>query len=235
MPGGGVAGRVGAVGEAVDRAWVGRQVVAKTASFGGYAERVVVGAEDLVGVPDGLEPRTAAALLHDGPTALELFDNADVKTGDRVLVTAAAGGLGIQLVHAAGATVIGAARGARKLDLAREHGADVVFDGVGGEIGRAALGITRRGGWFSAHGVPSGSFTTVSEEEAKRLGVTVRGIDQVQFSGDKAVRLAERALSEAAAGRLRPVVGQTFPLADAAAAHAAVESRAVLGKTLLLV
>ncbi|MDN3355960.1 zinc-binding dehydrogenase [Actinomadura sp. DC4] len=251
VPGHGVAGRVIAVGSGVDDGWIGRRVAGQLRDDGGYAERVAVAAEDLVPVPDGLDLREAAALLHDGVTALGLAESTGVREGERVLVTAAAGGLGIllvQLAHAAGATVVGAARGERKLDLIRTHGAlvavdysepgwtvpggvDVVFDGAGGEIGRAAFDLTVSGGRFSAHGTPAGGFALPAGE---RRGVTVRGIEQVRFAPHEARRLLARALSEAAAGRLRPVIGQTFPLERAAEAHAAIEGRAVVGKTLLL-
>jgi NADPH2:quinone reductase len=63
----------------------------------------------------------------------------------------------------------------------------------------------------------------------------VRGIQHVQFARADGKRLAERALSEAAASRIRPLIGQTFPLARATEAHAAIEARAVIGKTLLLI
>ncbi|GAA4024148.1 zinc-binding dehydrogenase [Allokutzneria multivorans] len=246
VPGNGIAGRVTAAGEGAE-AWVGARVAARTP--GAYAERVVVGVKDLANVPEKLRDQTAAALVHDGATTLGVFDNAQVKPGERVLVTAAAGGLGIllvQLASAAGATVVAAARGEKKLELAREYGAsevvdytelgwaervgsaDVVFDGAGGEIGRAALGITKR--WFSGHGTSSGSFAT-----GEAPAVTVKGIEQAQFTPEQAVRLIERALGEAVAGRLTPVVGQTFPLAEAAKAHEALEARAALGKTLLIV
>jgi NADPH2:quinone reductase len=65
--------------------------------------------------------------------------------------------------------------------------------------------------------------------------VTVRGIEQVQFAPADVKRLAERTLSEAATGRIRPVIGQIFPLEQAADAHAAIQARAVIGKTLLLI
>src|SRR5438876_10915883 len=83
----------------------------------------------LIPVPDGLGLREAAALLHDGPTALALFDNAEVKPQEWVLVLGAALGLLlVQLARAAGARVIGAARGGRKLDPVREMGAEVAID-----------------------------------------------------------------------------------------------------------
>ena len=265
VPGGGVAGQVRAVGEGVDPGRLGRRVVTYTGggnSTGGYAERVAATADQLVEVPEGLGLPEAAALLHDGVTALSLYDAARIRPGQRVLVTAAGGGLGIllvQLAHAAGARVAAAARGERKLALARDLGADfavdyttpdwaervrewtggrgldVVFDGAGGEIGRAAYGITAPGGQFSAHGAPGG-FVQVDAAEAARDEVTVRGIEHVRFALDgEQERLVARALAEAAAGRLRPVIGQTFPLEKAADAHTAIEARQVVGKTLLLI
>jgi NADPH2:quinone reductase len=257
VPGMGMAGQVIATGEGVDPGWAGRRVVARTGEQGAYAERVAVPADHLVAVPDGVGLREAAALLNDGATALGLAEGTGFRSGEWVLVTAAGGGLGIllvQLAHAAGARVVGAARGKRKLDVIREMGADAavdysepgwdervraitggagvgaVFDGAGGEIGRTAFGLTVDGGRFSGHGAPAGGFAV-----PEGRGVTVRGIEQVQFAPEDSRRLTELALSEAAAGRLRPFIGQTFPLDRAADAHAAIEAREVVGKTLLLV
>jgi NADPH2:quinone reductase len=79
----------------------------------------------------------------------------------------------------------------------------------------------------------SGAFTQVPDDEADRRGITVlRG---APLSPLQMADLTRRALGEAAAGRLRPVVGQTFPLEAAADAHAAMAARATVGKTLLLV
>lgn len=64
--------------------------------------------------------------------------------------------------------------------------------------------------------------------------VTVVGIAELASIEADAAELTTRVLAEAAAGRLRPVVGQTYPLARAAAAHAAIEARQTIGKTLLL-
>jgi NADPH2:quinone reductase len=264
VPGNGVAGEVADVGAGVDRAWVGRRVVAHTGAHGGsggYAQRAVVPVEALVPVPAGLDAPRAAALLHDGATALGLLDGIGIRPKERVLVTAAAGGMGlllVQLASAAGAQVVAAARGRRKLDLAVGHGAhaavdyaepdwprrvvaamggaapDVVFDGAGGGIGLDAFGIVADGGRFSAHGAPSGGFAPIDQDDARRRGVTVRGIDRVQFPPAERAALVARALDEGATGRLSPVIGQTFPLERAADAHAAIAARAAVGKTLLL-
>jgi NADPH:quinone reductase len=259
-PGSGVAGEITSVGPGVDPGWAGRRVVADTPEGGGYLERAVASVDGLFAIPDALGTAEAAALLTDGRTAIGLAELADCRLGEWVLVLGAGGGLGIllvQLAHGAGARVIGAARGQRKLDLARDLGAsvvvdysqpdwpqqvlaatggagpDVVFDGVGGEIGQAAFAITARGGRFSAHGAPSGGFAPIDRQEAERRMITLRGIEQAQFAPADARRLTERAMSEAAAGRIRPIIGQRYPLARAADAHRAIEARDVIGKTLL--
>jgi NADPH:quinone reductase len=64
--------------------------------------------------------------------------------------------------------------------------------------------------------------------------VTLSGIQEVQLAGAELKRLTEHVLAEAAEGRIRPVIGQTFPLERAADAHAAIEAREVIAKTLLL-
>jgi NADPH2:quinone reductase len=262
VPGAGVAGTVSSVGEGVSADWVGRSVVASSAEGGGYVERAVVTVDDLIAVPEGLGIAEAAALLHDGRTAVGLIDQARLRAEEWVLILGAGGGLGcllVQLAHSAGARVIGAARGKQKLDLAQElgadalvdysqsgwpeqvlaitdaAGADVVFDGVGGETGEAAFEITARGGRFSSHGAPSGGFAQIDTTEAGKRRITVRGIEHVQFAQADGKRLTERAMAEAVAGRIRPVIGQTFPLERAAEAHAAIEGRDVLGKTLLVI
>jgi NADPH:quinone reductase len=258
-PGVGVAGTVSAVGDGVDPAWVGRRALARSGEHGGYVERALVPAENLIAVPDAVELIDAAALLHDGVTAYALADIVQIKPGDRVLVTAAGGGLGVllvQLAHAAEAYVVAAARGAEKLERIRRLGADtvvdysapdwidqvrtatdrldVVLDGAGGAYGRAAFDLVVPGGRFSAHGTPSGEFAAPDPAEAQARGITATGIADVQLTPDQFRRYAEQALAGAAAGRITPLIGQTFPLERAADAHAGIESRTAVGKTLLL-
>ncbi|MFG2280320.1 zinc-binding dehydrogenase [Streptomyces asoensis] len=129
--------------------------------------------------------------------------------------------------EASGAGAGGAAAGGQ------EAGADVVLDGVGGELGLAAFPLTADGGRFSAHGAPTGRFAEVDPAEAAHRGVTLFGIADVQFAPAEARRLTALVLAEAAAGRLRPVIGARFPLTEAAAAHAAIEGRRLVGKVLL--
>ncbi|MGK5740937.1 zinc-binding dehydrogenase [Micromonospora sp. URMC 103] len=259
-PGVGVAGTVGAVGAGVDPAWVGRRVVTRTDERGGYVERAVVALDGVLPVPDAVSLPDAAALLHDGVTAFGLLDRVPVRDGDRVLVTAAAGGLGallVQRVRAAGAYVVAAARGAAKRDALHRIGADlvvdygdpdwtdqvrtatggldVVLDGAGGAYGRAAFTLVRDGGWFSAHGTPAGGFAVPDREAARSRGIAVLGIADVQFTPERRLHHLRAALAAAAAGRVRPLIGQTFPLHRAADAHRAIEDRSAIGKTLLTV
>ena len=107
----------------------------------------------------------------------------------------------------------------------------MVFDGAGGELGASSFGIIARGGRFSAHGMSDGGFARLDPAEAGRRGVTVTGIGAYEPAVFR--RRAAAALAAAADGRLRPVIGQEYPLAAAASAHAALESRAAVAKTLL--
>jgi NADPH:quinone reductase len=147
IPGNGVGGRVRQVGPDVDPGWVGRAVVGHTGGGGGYAEQVVLPVEALSVVPDGLPIAAAAALLHDGVTAMSLLDATKVTTDDRVLVVGASGGLGIvsiQLARARGALVVATARDPAKLARLRDLdlGATIVDSDAphwivqaGGELG----------------------------------------------------------------------------------------------------
>lgn len=236
----------------------GRRVVASLNGTGGYAERAASPASRLIDVPDALAMRDAVALLADGRTALALAARADLRGGETVLIEAAGGGVGtllVQIARNAGARVVALAGHPRKLALARDLGADltvdyrhdgwerqvrdatgqvdVVFDGVGGEIGLAAFGLLGAGGRFCPFGMASGSFTAVTPEHAAVWRISLRS--GAAASPEELALLARTALAEGAAGRLRPVVGQEFELAEAAAAHAAIEARETIGKTLLTV
>jgi NADPH2:quinone reductase len=254
--GNGVGGTVAAVGPGADEALLGRRVISTTGGRGGYASRAVVDAAALIPVPPQVEMADATALLADGRTAMALAHAAAVRAGETVLIEAAAGGVGsllVQLARHAGATVVAGVGSAGKVAAVGELGADeaviyqspewadqvrtavgavdVVFDGVGGQVGEAAFGLLRHGGRFMSYGMASGQFARISDAEAAARGVTIhRG---APVSPERMRELSSAALDRAAAGRLRAVIGQAFPLAEAAAAHAAIESRATVGKTLL--
>jgi NADPH2:quinone reductase len=161
----------------------------------------------------------------------------------------------VQIGRNAGARVVALAGGPRKVAIARDLGADVavdygrenwpqrvrdavghadvVFDGVGGDIGLAAFGLLGAGGRFCPFGMASGSFAKVTPELARAREVTV--LAGATVGPEELAALSRTAVAQAAAGRIRPVIGQEFELAEAAAAHAAIEARTTVGKTLLAV
>ena len=255
IPGNGVGGVVRGAGEGVDASLAGTRVVTGLNGSGGYAELAVAEAAQLFPVPEGLALDDAVALLADGRTATLMLEAGAPRPGERVLVEAAAGGVGslaVQLAKAAGARVVAAAGGERKTGVARDLGADVtvdytlpdwadrvraetggvdvVLDGVGGDIGRTAFELLVSGGRMVSYGLAAGEWAGIGQEQAAARGVTLA---RSQPTPERIREATRSALEEAAAGRLRPVIGQRFPLERAADAHAAIESRATVGKTLL--
>jgi NADPH2:quinone reductase len=254
--GNGVGGVVSAVGSANHSAYLGQRVISSLHGTGGYAARAVADAAGLIIVPCALRTEDAVALLSDGRTAIMLVRSTAIEPGETVLIDAAAGGVGsllVQLVHSGGGRVVGLAGGERKLAVVRDLGADavvdyldpawparlraevdgvdVVFDGVGGAIGRAAFDLLRPGGRFCPFGMSSGAFAAVSEADAGSRHVSlVRG---GRPKSEDLRALVHAALAESLAGRMRPLIGQVFPLERAADAHAAMEQRTTVGKTLL--
>jgi NADPH2:quinone reductase len=251
VPGTGVAGRVVTAGGSAGSGLVGATVVARTGDEGAYAERVAVPVAQVHRVPSGLDLAVATAALHDGVLALDRLEAAELGPGSRVLVTAAAGSLGhwfVPLAKAAGAHVVAAAGGRRKVAVAAELGADAavdyldeewsakaggpfdaVFDGVGGDIGSAALALTADGGTFFGHGAASGGFAADTGDRHVRLVGAERRLDEAAWR-----RLTSRGLELLADGAVRPTIGHRVPLESAGEAHAAMAARTVIGKTVLL-
>jgi NADPH:quinone reductase-like Zn-dependent oxidoreductase len=102
----------------------------------------------------------------------------------------------------------------------------------GGMLGRAAFEAAAVGGRFFAHGISDGGFAALDPEQVSRRGVTVHALGE--YHPEMFRQEAASALTQAADGRLRPVIGQSFPLARAADAHAALEVRTAIAKTLLV-
>ena len=262
-PGREVAGRVDVVGPGVDEAWRGRRVVAHLGmASGGYAELALAPVGALHELPDGLAADVAVAMICTGRTTMGILEVAAPTPEDVVLVTAAAGGIGsllVQAAHNVGAVVVGAAGGPDKVERARTLGADVgvdyrepawpkavqealegrdvtvALDGVGGEIGRGALELLGPGGRIVMFGWSSGEPLQISTSDLYAGGITASaavGPRIMQRTGGMR-DLETGALAEPAGGRIVPPL-TTFPHADAAHAHAALEARQTIGKTVLV-
>lgn len=215
---------------------------------GSHAEYVIAPVRALTHKPSVIDHTQAGALPLVSLTAWQaLVENADLQPGQRVLVHAAAGGVGhvaVQIAKARGAYVIGTAS-AGKHEFLRELGVDetidyretdfvdavkdvdVVLDTLGGETTVRSLRVLRPGGVVvSILPVGSDDFHT----EAERLGV--RGL-RMLVDADRADMEAIAELVEA--GKLRPAIAGTFPLADAAEAHRLGDTGRTTGKLVLTV
>ncbi len=242
-----VSGVVETVGARVTQWQAGDAVFARPdiARNGTYAEYVAVRASECARKPRTISHVEAASLPLAGITAWEaMMDTARVQAGQRVLVQAGSGGVGslaVQLVKAAGATVIATASG-RNRALVESLGVDqfvdytttkvaeavepvdAVFDTIGGEVQEAAWSILKPGG------IQVSIISPPSEEKAAQLGVRAGFV----FIGPNAPVL-ERLATMVDGGRLRPIVGAEFALEDIAAAHALSESGRAVGKIVLYV
>lgn len=144
-PGSELAGVVTAVGPGVTGVAVGDRVMAFTIQ-GAFAEQVVIAAERAVPIPDGVDFRTAAALLITyGTMDHALRDRGSVAPGETVLVLGASGGVGIasiEIAKALGARVVACASSDEKLRACREHGADAVINYAEDELRERIRGLT---------------------------------------------------------------------------------------------
>ncbi|MBC2904146.1 zinc-binding dehydrogenase [Streptomyces cupreus] len=262
VPGREVAGVVESLGEGVAELWLGKRVVAHLGfAPGGYAELAVTDVERLHEIPENLDFAEAVAMIGTGRTAMGILQFAELGPDSVAVVPAAAGGIGtllVQYAKNAGATVIGLAGGPEKVARVQANGADlavdykdpdwpekvrawlggraatVVFDGVGGSAAKEAVALLGPGGkhivfGWSGEGIHDGEPYLVEGVSEQVLGPVMLG----KAGGPNPVRTLElRALVEAAEGHLRPAV-QRFPLAEAAAAHRALETRGTTGKVVL--
>ncbi|MFF5720290.1 zinc-binding dehydrogenase [Streptomyces buecherae] len=231
---------------------------------GGYAELAVVATEKLHALPDDLPFDHAIAMIGTGRTTVGILLFAELTADDVVVVTGAAGGIGTLLTQYAkhmGATVVGLAGGPTKVARVAELGADIaldydaadwteraraalgdraatlVFDAVGGERGLGAVDLLGRGGRHIVYGWADGPLD-LSEAEWERRGITslqVVGKPMLDRIGGPAGmrKLEEDSMALAASGVLVPSVHR-FPLAEAAAAHRAIETRGTMGKVVLI-
>ncbi|WP_394324718.1 quinone oxidoreductase family protein [Leucobacter celer] len=261
-PGGEGAGRVLAVGDGVEGFAEG-DLIATAEAAATYAERFVVQAERAVKVPETIDAETAAALPLQGLTAHYLATSAArPEPGDTVLVHAGAGGVGLlltQLLVARGVRVLTTASTPEKHELSRAAGAAevldydgfadrareltdgegvaVVYDGVGKNTFDDSLRALRVRGELVLFGGASGPvppFDLQRLNAGGSLSVTRPSLGHfLRTPEERAWRYGEL-FAEIEAGTLDIRIGARFPLAEAAAAHTALEGRETTGKVVLL-
>ena len=261
-PGSEGAGVVEAVGPDVE-GLKGGDRVAYAMHLGSYAEHVVVPAWKLVPVPRAIESRTAAALMLQGMTAhYLLYSVFAVKTGDAVLIHAAAGGVGgllVQMAKEKGARVFGTTS-TSKLHLARELGADavidytaqdfeaeimrltngtgvnVVYDGVGKTTFDKSLDSLAVRGYLALYGQSSGVVPPFDPTRLSKKGnfLTRPSLAHYTQTREELLWRSREVFAAVEQGRLRVRIDRELPLRDAAEAHRLLEGRKTTGKLLLI-
>lgn len=231
---------------------------------GGYAEFAVCDARHALPIPGGLGFSEAAGLPETVFTVYaNVFEHGALKRGETLMVHGATSGIGttaIQMAKAAGAKVIATARGPEKAQAARtlgadvavdataedfaevarrEGGVDVVLDMVGGEYFARNLDALKTGGRIVYIAALGGGEISVPVFRIMQKRATITGSTLRPRDGDEKARLAsevERVVWPwIEAGKVRPQVDRTFPLEEAARAHAHLEGGAHVGKVVLTV
>src|SRR5258707_475371 len=256
------AGRVLAVGDGVEGIAPGQRV-AWVYAPGSYAQRIAIPAESLVPVPDTIDDRTAASVMMQGLTDSQFVtDFYPVQPGDVAFVHAAAGGLGLlltQIVKLRGGRVIGRVSSDEKVAASKAAGADhvivdaegrfaeaalrltngegvhVVYDGSGPKTFQGSLDVLRRSGVFCWYGPVLGGprpLDIMRLPESIKIGYAMF-FDHIHTPELLRARSAQL-FDWITEGKLRVRIGGEYPLADAARAHADMESRKTTGKLLLV-
>ena len=234
----------------------GTRVMAITPGAGGYAEKVAVDRAQVVPLPDDATFAEGASFLLTFLTAyIPLTRQVRLRPGSSVLVTAAAGGVGtaaIQVARTLGARVVAAVGSREKLEVCRGLGAaeayvydelpedlrvDAVLDPVAGDLFERGLGALRPLGTLVAIGFAGGMWPEMNPATLVGRNVGVQG-----FYLGRLLRHEPEVVGEAVGellalwqtGALRPLVGGEFPLTEVDRAHALVESRASVGKIVLV-
>ncbi|MDT0342243.1 NAD(P)H-quinone oxidoreductase [Streptomyces litchfieldiae] len=254
------AGRVAAVGDGAGDWRVGDEVCALLAG-GGYAERVAVPVGQVLPVPAGLDPLTAAALPEVACTVWSnIVMSAGLRSGETLLVHGGGSGIGtmaVQIGKALGARVAVTAGSAEKLARCRELGADVlinyreqdfaeelagsadvILDIVGARYLARNVRALAQGGRLVVIGLQGGARAELDLRKllAKRASVMATSL-RARPPAEKAAIVAavrEHVWPMLADGRLRPVVDRHLPMREAAEAHRVMEASDHTGKIVLL-
>ncbi|MDW9472135.1 quinone oxidoreductase family protein [Sinorhizobium meliloti] len=256
------AGRVLAVGDGAGEFAVGDRV-AWVYAPGSYAQRQSIPAASLVKIPDTLDDRTAASIMMQGLTASHFAtDFYPVQPGDIALVHAAAGGVGLlltQIIRLRGGRVIGRVSSEDKVAIARKAGAEhvivdtegrfadevlrltggegvnVVYDGSGPKTFKGSIEALRRSGTFCWYGpVLGGPGPLEIMNLPKSIKIGYATFTDHIHTRELLLDRTEQLFDWIEDGLITVTIGETYRLADAAGAHAAMTSRATTGKLLLI-
>ena len=261
-PGREAAGVVTAVGEGVSEVMVGDRV-AYAMHTGSYAEKAVVPSRLLVGMPEGMDYSAGAATMLQGMTAHFLvFGITRLGAGDRVLVHAGAGGMGlwlIQLLKRIGAYVFTTVSTEAKAEMAKQAGADqtilytqmdfeeeirkatngqgvhMVLDAVGQTTFEKGFKCLGRRGYMVLYGQAGGPVTDTNTRALQNgsLYLTRPSLGDYTANRDGLLQRAQEVLGWVQSGELKLHIGLTLPLAEAEEAHRQLEGRETVGKILL--
>jgi len=256
-------GRVAAIGAGVEGLSAGDRV-AYPMNLGAYAEQRLIAADKLVKLPDTISDETAAAMMLKGLTAhYLLFRTYPVKSGDSILVYAAAGGVGLilcQWANQLGANIIGCVGSEEKAELARANGCHhtilyrdeniasrvreitdgvgvaVAYDSIGKATFESSLDSLRPFGVLATYGSASGPVEPFSPAILAGKGslYVTRPTLATHISTPALLREgAERLFAAVTGGKVKINVNQSFALSDCAEAHRQLEARETTGSTIL--
>jgi NADPH:quinone reductase len=237
--------------------------VAWAQSPGSYATHALVERDRLVALPATVTFEQAAAVLFQGMTAHHLACSTyPLEPGDACFVHSAAGGVGgllCQMAAMRGATVVGAVSSEAKAAIASEYadhvlvygrddviaetkrltgglGAHVVYDAVGKDTFETSLGALRPRGLLAIYGEASGFIPPFDLRRLSAAGcvfITRTSLGSYIATRAEFLERAEAVLTWVGEGKLTPRIHGVYPLASAAEAHRALESRGTIGKVLL--
>lgn len=256
------AGEIVEVGAEVSHLEVGQKVVTVNA-FGSHAELRAVPARNAWPIPEGFDIQKASAIPVPFGTAHEcLFGAGRLKAGETVLVQAGAGAVGlaaIQLAKKAGATVLASASSDARLErlqafgidhginysrddlveqvmkLTGGKGVDLVVDPVGGATLAGSLGALGYRGRVSLVGNAGREPMKVDVSSLMAGNRSLTGVFLgAEIMTDRVHDMIQDLIERAARGELEVLIDRTFPLSEAAAAHAYIESRQAVGRVLLI-
>jgi NADPH2:quinone reductase len=256
------AGEIVEVGSEVTNLRVGQKVTT-VYNFGSHAALRAVPARNAWPVPKGLDIKLAAAIPVPFGTADDcLFEYGRLKAGETVLVQAGASGVGvaaIQLAKRAGATVLATASSDERLErlkplgvdhginyrtddvvksvmkITNNRGVDLVVDPVGGATLQGSLLSLAYRGRVSMVGAAGREPMTVDVSSLMAGNRSLTGVFLgAEMGTDRVHNMIQRLIEEAARGEFKIVIDRTFPLSEAGAAHAYIESRQAVGRVLLI-